>query len=135
MRVNGNLNVRRNQTDIITPVLLPHLRANRGMVAAQDNALCHAARTAQQILHANKVRFLPWPACSPDLNPIEHIWDLLKRRQRELPQVHTLAQLQRTCIIGRVWKNIAQVTIQNCIGPKRRRCQAVISAKGGHTKY
>ena len=133
VRVNGNLNARRYQTDIITPVLLPHLRANRGMMVAQDNAPCHAARTTQQMLHANNVRILPWPACSPDLNPIEHIWDLLKRRQRELPQAHTLAQLQR--IIGRVWRNIAQATIQIYIGSMRRRCQAVINANGGHTKY
>ena len=54
---------------------------------------------------------LPWSACSPALNPIEDIWDLLKRRQREFPWPHTLAQLER--IIGRVGGNIAQATIQN----------------------
>ena len=133
VRVNGNLNARRYQTDIITPVLLPHLRANRGMIVAQDNAPCHAARTTQQMMHANNVHMLPWPSCSPDLNPIEHAWDLLKRRQRELPRPHNLVQLER--IIGRVWRNIAQATIQNYIGYMRRRCQAVINARGGHTKY
>ena len=133
VRVNGNLNARRYQTDIITPVLLPHLRANRGMIVAQDNAPCHAARTTQQMMHANNVRMLPWPSCSPHLNPIEHVWDLLKRRQRELPRPHNLVQLER--IIGRVWSNIAQATIENYIGSMRRRCQAVINARGGHTKY
>ena len=101
------------------------------MMVAQDSTPCHAARISQQMLHANNVRILPWPAFSPDLNTIEHIWDLLKRRQRELPQAHTLAQLQR--IIRRVWRNIAQVTIQIYIGSMRRRCQAVINAK--YTKY
>ena len=127
VRVNGNLNARRYQTDIITRMLLPHLRANRGMMVAQDSTPCHAARITQQMLHTNNVHILPWPTCSPDHNPIEHIWDLLKSHQRELPQAHTLAQLQR--IIGRVWGNIAQVTIQIYIGSIRRRCQAVINAK------
>ena len=131
VRVNVNLNARRYQTIVIIPVLLPHLRANRGMMVAQDSAPCNAARITQQMLHANNVRILPWPAFSPDLNTIEHIWDLLKRRQRELPQAHTLAQLQH--IIGRVWRNIAQVTIQIYIGSMRRRCQAVLNAK--YTKY
>ena len=59
VRVNGNLNDRRYQTDIITPLLLPHFSANRGIIVAQDNAPCHAARTKQQMLLANNVRILP----------------------------------------------------------------------------
>ena len=123
VRVNGNLNARRYQTDIITPVLFSHSRANRGIIVAQDSAPCHAARTTQHMLHANNVRMLPWPSCSPDLFPTEHVWDLLKRCQRELPSPHNLAQLER--IIWLVWRNIAQATIQNYIGSMRRRCQAV----------
>ena len=133
VRVNGNLNARRYQTDIIAPVLIPHVRANRGLILAQDNAPCHAARTTQQLLRANNIRVLPWPSCSPDLNPIEHVWDLLKRRQRKLPKPNNLVQLELS--VRRVWGNIGQGTIQNYIGSMRRRCQAVINAQGGHTKY
>ena len=115
-----HLNTRRYQTDIVTPVLLPHIRANRGIMVAQDKAPHCVARTTQQLLHANNVRMLPWPACSLDLNPIEHIWDLLKCRLRELPPPNNLAHLE--CNIGRVWRNIAQATIQNYVGSMRRRC-------------
>lgn len=133
VRINGNLNARRYQTDIINPVLIPHVRANRGMILAQDNAPCHAARTTQQLLRANNVRMLPWPARSPDMNPLEHVWDLLKRRLRELPVPNNQAALERSAT--RVWRNITQNTIQGYILSMRRRCQAVIRANGGHTEY
>ena len=40
--VNGNLNASRNQDQTITPVIIPHIRANRGMTLVQDNAPCHS---------------------------------------------------------------------------------------------
>ena len=109
------------------------LRVYHRMIVAQDNASFHHARTTQHMMHANNVRMLPWPVCSLDLNPLEHVWDLLKRRQLELPRPYNLTQLER--IIRRVWSISAQATSQNCIGSMRRRCQAVNRARGGHTKY
>lgn len=73
VNVNGNLNAMQYQNQTVQPFIIPHLAANRGMSLAQDNAPCHVARTTRQMLNANNVRVLPWPAKSPDLNPIEHV--------------------------------------------------------------
>ena len=131
--VRENLNANRFQQNIVRPVILPHIATHRGMMLAQDNAPCYAARATRNILLENNVRLLDWPACSPDLNPIEHIWDLLKRKVRSLPQPENLLNLEN--VLLNQWQNIAQNTIQTYIGSMRRRCQAVIQANGGHTRY
>ena len=79
-------------------------------------------------LNDNHIRTLPWPALSPDLNPIEHLWDEFGRRVRNgLNPPETLDELRRALI--QEWNNIPQAFIRNLIGPMRRRCQAVINTR------
>ena len=53
-----------------------------------DNARPQVARICRQFLNRNNVNVLPWPAVSPDMNPIEHIWDYLGRKVRARGNVH-----------------------------------------------
>ena len=53
------------------------------VVLQDDNARPHRARIVQQFLQQNNVDHLDWPARSPDLSPIEHVWDILGQRVRE----------------------------------------------------
>jgi glutamyl-tRNA reductase len=71
---------------------------------------------------------------SPDLNPIEHIWDMLGRRMhaRE-PRVQNIRQLEAA--LHREWQQLSQQDIQRLIGGMRRRAEAVIQARGGYTRY
>ncbi|GFV11578.1 transposable element Tc1 transposase [Trichonephila clavipes] len=61
----------------------------------QDNTLPYTARVAQDFLR--HFQTLPWPARSPDLSPVEHVWDQLKRQMPSCHSVHDLEVLFKIC--------------------------------------
>ena len=131
--IHQNLNAARYQNIILLPVAIPHITANRGMVLMQDNATPHTARTTQQVLQGYNIRVLDWPPCSPDLNPIEHVWDEIDRRVRQFPQPQNLVDLERDLV--NIWNNLPQRFLFNYVNSMRSRCLAVVRAIGGHTRY
>ena len=67
---------------VLRPIALPFIVAYPSTVLQQDNTRPHAARLTQNFLTTHNVPILPWPALSPNLNPIEHVWDYMKRKIR-----------------------------------------------------
>ena len=99
-----------------------------------DNARPHRSRAATAYLQSEAVTSVHWPAMSPDLNPIEHIWDMLSRRiQAREPPVQNILQLEVT--LHREWQQLSQQDIRRLTGGMRRRVEAVIQARGGYTRY
>lgn len=100
----------------------------------QDNARPHVARACIEYLNEVRIEVMNWPARSPDLNPIEHLWDTIKRAvKRRLPAPQNVQQLEQ--VAHHEWENIPQPVIENLIGSMPRRIQAVIRARGGNTTY
>ena len=74
------------------------------------------------------------PAMSPDLNPIEHIWDMLGRRiLAHDPPVQNIRQLEAA--LHQEWLQLSQQDIRRLTGRMRRRLEAVIQALEGFTRY
>ncbi|GBN52542.1 hypothetical protein AVEN_185532-1 [Araneus ventricosus] len=102
----------------------------------QDNARCHTARSVCAWFdeHQDEFTVLLWPANSPDLNPIENLWDHLDRVVRDMdPQPRNLAQLATA--LESAWLNIPVNTFRNLIGSLPARLAAVLSAKGGYSGF
>lgn len=131
--VNGNLTAVGYRDNIIGPVILPYLHQGNADVLQHDNARPHTARVTQDFLRQNNVQVLDWPARSPDLSPIEHLWDCLGRKVRRRNDVNNLRDLERA--LHQEWLNIPLQVIRRLINSMRRRCLAVINRVGGHTRY
>ncbi|GFV44972.1 uncharacterized protein TNCV_615621 [Trichonephila clavipes] len=100
----------------------------RGKIFQQDNARPHTARVAQDILR--HFQTLPWPARSPDLSPVEHVWDQLKR---QMPSCHSVHDLE---LAVQDWRaHLPQDNIRCLINSKPDPVATCIAAGGGPTSY
>ena len=110
--------------------MLPTMNLRRE-VFQHDNAQPHTTRATVDYLANQSVTVLQWPSKSPDLNPIEHLWDDLHRHvNNRLP---TLQKLQQA--IEQEWGRILQDRIRRLIESMQRRVHAVLQTNGGHNRY
>ena len=120
---------------ILAPIVQPFMRRHLpNGVFQHDNARPHIARLCTQYLQTNNIEVLGWPSLSPDLSPIEHLWDELGRRVYLRDPPPTNVNELRTALLQER-QRISQGTIRTLIRSMRRRCNEVIQAHGGHTRY
>ncbi|GFV21353.1 transposable element Tcb2 transposase [Trichonephila clavipes] len=99
-----------------------------------DNAPCHRTVAAEQLLESEDIERMDWPARSPDLNPIEHVWEFLGRRleARTLPPV-TIREL--LLALQDEWAAMPQQLIDTLILSMGRRCETCLAVRRDHILY
>lgn len=95
---------------------------------------CHTARITRQFMDEVGIQTMDWPALSPDLNPIEHLWDELKRKVRARnPAPTSIGELKTA--LEEEWERLPQELVKKLIRSMKNRLRSVIQARGGNTKY
>jgi transposase len=125
--------------EILEKNLLPFLHKVRAathkvITFQQDNASIHTAKITEEWLETKKIKTIDWPANSPDLNPIENIWKLLKdnvQKHENFPR--TINELK--VALKEEWDKFDINILNNIIISMPKRINAVLEADGKSTKY
>lgn len=119
---------------------LPEL-VGPGDIFMHDGASVHTAYIIRRLLDDMGIEVMIWPPYSPDLNPIENLWALMKAVIYErYPELEQAPDTQETlgCLIEaakEAWHAIDERVLQNLSNTMPHRVQAVLNADGWYTKY
>ena len=109
---------------LLKETLKLHMHIHRCTIFVQDGAPCHRSKVATAFLKKNETSVLDWPRQSPDLNPIENLWTIMKDK---------MACKQPSCAenlrqgIKEVW--VTEITQENYESLVSCRIQAFIDSK------
>jgi transposase len=109
-------------------------REGKYLKLMQDGAPRHAAADTQNKLRERGITVIFWPPFSPDLNPIERVWHIMKNYlQDNYPDNMSYNRLR--VAVKDVWEKVGRFGFEELINSMSARCQAVIDADGLFTKY
>lgn len=129
---NENMN-QNNYLELLCDFLPGSFEICNAATFMQDGAPCHRAKSVLAWLHDCQIDFLEdWPPNSPDLNPIENIWSIMKRRVQRR-DISDVTKLQAA--IREEWQNLDQITINNLAASLPSRLQKCIRRKGKPINY
>ena len=129
--IEGTINTER-YIQILQQHVIPLNLPGRNMVFQQDNATPHKSRRTLNFIEENGIELLSWPPQSPDLSPIENLWSFMKGRLEEL-RIGTTAEL--IAAAHAEWAQIPNDIIERLMNSMPERIQAVITARGGPTRF
>ncbi len=101
-------------------------------VFQHDNDPKYTSKMTTALLKKLRVKVMDWPSMSPDLNPIEHLWGILKLKMEE-SKVSSIHQLRD--VVLEEWKRAPVTTCEALVNSMPKRVKSVLENNGGHTKY
>ena len=130
--LRGNMNSSM-YCEILQQSMIPSFqKLGRRAVFQHDNDAKHTSKTTTALLKRLRVKVMDWLSMSPDLNQIEHLWEILKRKV----VVHKVSNIHQLCnVVMEEWKSIPVATCEALVNSMPRRVKAVLDSDSGHTKY
>ncbi|GFT67873.1 transposable element Tcb2 transposase [Trichonephila clavipes] len=130
----GTVTGLRYRDEILDPYVRPYAAAiGNDFILMDDNARPHRARIVEEYLEDHGLERMEWPARSPDLNPIEHLWDYLGRGCCFKFSSRSLHELKQGLLC--VWFSLPIPVSDNLINSMGNRCRQCIQDRGGHIPY
>ena len=122
---------------MLAPRVVPHFDNHAladGPMFMDDNARPHRARIVQHCLQQEAVQTIPRPAMSPDMNPMERVWDFIGRKiNQRNPKCQNIDEL-RTAILQE-WQQFPQERLRRLVRSMTRRVTTLHNKRGGYTRY
>lgn len=130
-----SMNAERYRDLCVRDIVIPYANNfGNDFILVDDNARPHRARIVTEFIRENNIERMEWPAKSPDMNPIEHVWSRMKlklnKRQNGFDDLNELVNA-----IRQEWEDTPQNFIRVLIDSMPRRVADVIRNRGGPTKY
>jgi len=136
--LEGNQN-QHSYKELLEEFLIPEINQARAtfgvnMTFMQDNAPCHKTPMIMEFLGAKGVSTLSWPPSSPDLNPIENLWAIIKARRQK---IFGFPKTKKDLIeqIFAIWENVDKELCVKLALSIENRLKECIRLKGNATKY
>lgn len=129
-KINSKMNSQ-NYTDMLEDILIPFIEENmtEDVIFQQDNAAIHVSRHSINWFNDKDLELLFHPACSPDLNPMEHLWGIMARIVYEGGrQYNSVEELEVAC--RNAWRQINVSVLESLINSMPRRVFEVIRKNG-----
>ncbi|GFU47916.1 transposable element Tc1 transposase [Trichonephila clavipes] len=127
------LTARRYRLEILRPIVVLYAAAiGDDFILMDDNCRPHRANLLEDFLFEEGIVRMEWPLCSPDMNPIEHVWNALGTRVAgRQPPPQTLQKLKRALL--EEWGRIHLLVINSLIDSMPQRCSTLLAVNGNHT--
>jgi len=136
----GNLNAQR-YCEILESCLFPNIpQVGRRWRFQQDNSPVHTSQVTRRLLEAHHIRMIDWPSNSPDLNPIENLWAILKKKVEKRVGVWLIEKKKLTidefqAIIRQEWESLDRDLYLRLSRSMKNRIDQVIEREGKKCDY